>query len=86
MGVGMGGFFSVTFVGLSASVPSQLSATAMTAYYLAQQLGMMMGISATSVTCRMVFKAYLGLKFADFADSLQVNFLEFILTSAWDTN
>jgi MFS family permease len=75
MGVGMGGFFSVTFVGLSASIPSHMSATAMTAYYLAQQLGMMMGVSATSVTCRMVFKAYLERKFADFASSVQVIFL-----------
>ena len=77
MGVGMEGFFSVTFVGLSASIPSQTSAPAMTAYYLAQQLGMMMGISATSVTCRMVFKAFLERKFTDFAKSVQVIFLEF---------
>ncbi|KAJ5880815.1 transporter [Penicillium subrubescens] len=72
IGVGMGGFFSVTFVGLSASIPNQMSATAMTVYYLAQQLGMMMGITATSVTCRMVFKEYLERKLADFAGSIQI--------------
>jgi MFS family permease len=76
IGVGMGGFFSVTFVGLSASIPDQMSATAMTVYYLAQQLGMMMGITATSVTCRMVFKDYLERKLADFTGSVQVRFLE----------
>lgn len=78
IGVGMGGFFSVTFVGLSASIPDRMSATAMTVYYLAQQLGMMMGITATSVTCRMVFKNYLERKLADFAGSIQVRFREHI--------
>ncbi|CEJ58991.1 hypothetical protein PMG11_07629 [Penicillium brasilianum] len=72
VGIGMGGFFAVTFVGLSASIPDKMSATAMTLYYLAQQLGMMMGISAASVTCRMVFRAYLERKLADFVDSVQI--------------
>ena len=56
MGLGVGSIFVCTFTALSASVPSQMTATAMTNYYLCQQLGLVVGVSVVSSASRAVFE------------------------------
>lgn len=56
MGLGVGGIFVCTFSALSVSVPSQMTATAMTNYYLCQQLGLVVGVSVVSSASRAVFE------------------------------
>ncbi|OQD88546.1 hypothetical protein PENSOL_c070G07543 [Penicillium solitum] len=56
MGLGVGSIFVCTFTALSVSVPSQMTATAMTNYYLCQQLGLVVGVSVVSSASRAVFE------------------------------
>lgn len=60
MGLGVGGILVCTFSGLSVSVPSEMTATAMTNYYLCQQLGLVVGISVVSSASRAVFEKCLS--------------------------
>lgn len=56
LGLGVGGILVCTFTGLSVSVPSEMTASAMTNYYLCQQLGMVAGVSVASAASRALFK------------------------------
>lgn len=60
MGLGVGGIFVCTFTGLSVSVPRQMTATAMTNYYLCQQLGLVVGVSVASAASRALFEKSLS--------------------------
>jgi len=60
MGLGVGDIFVCTFTALSISVPSQMTATAMTNYYLCQQLGLVVGVSVASAASRALFEKSLS--------------------------
>ena len=57
--MGIGGLFATLFMGLSASIPKGMSATAITVYYMAQQLGMILGVTLAAAACRRAFEAQL---------------------------
>lgn len=65
LGLGVGGILVCTFTALSISVPSHMTATAMTNYYLCQQLGLVLGVAVTSAASRAIFKKYLLQEIAD---------------------
>lgn len=58
-GMGIGGLFATSFMGLSASIPKDMSATAITVYYMSQQLGMILGVTLAAAACRRTFEAQL---------------------------
>lgn len=58
-GAGIGGLLSTQFVGLSASTPEEMSATAITIYYLSQQIGEILGITLAATVSRGLFKGRL---------------------------
>lgn len=59
LGIGVGGTLVCTFTALSVSVPKEMTATAMTNYYLCQQLGLVVGVSVTSAASQGLFERYL---------------------------
>jgi hypothetical protein len=59
MGLGVGDILVCTLA-LSVSVQSQITATAMTNYYLCQQLGLVVGVSVASSASRAVFERCLS--------------------------
>jgi hypothetical protein len=74
LGLGVGGILVCTFTALSISVPSQMTATAMTNYYLCQQLGLVLGVAVTSATSRAIFKKCLFQEIADGREKSKVCF------------
>ncbi|KAE8333054.1 major facilitator superfamily domain-containing protein [Aspergillus sergii] len=54
-GAAMGGLLSTQFVGLTAAAPKPQSATAITVYYLSQQMGIILGVTAAATMCRQSF-------------------------------
>ncbi|OQE25287.1 hypothetical protein PENSTE_c006G07571 [Penicillium steckii] len=59
LGLGVGGILVCTFTALSISVPSQMTATAMSNYYLCQQIGLVMGVAVSSAANKTIFKDFL---------------------------
>jgi preprotein translocase subunit SecF len=54
--VGHTGIITTLFVAISVSVPKNAGSGAITSYYLAQQVGMVVGVTATAVITRKVFR------------------------------
>jgi len=52
-------FNAAFFVAVSVSVPRDSGASAITTYYLAQQLGILVGVNSTAAVMRSVFKNHL---------------------------
>ncbi|CEJ60628.1 hypothetical protein PMG11_09197 [Penicillium brasilianum] len=69
--VGLGGVFSTQFVGLAASVPQESSATAITVYYMSQQLGMIGGTTLGATISQAVFRRGLLRKFGASEEGLE---------------
>ncbi|KAJ5953450.1 major facilitator superfamily domain-containing protein [Penicillium verhagenii] len=72
LGFGLGGSLAASFVGLSASIPDNVTAPAFTIYYLCQQVGMILGVTVASMISRGFFKTYLLRNLGQSADSLEV--------------
>ena len=62
--VGFMGLNSALFVAMSVSVPKDKSASALTSYYLVQQLGMMAGVISTASLTQSTFRSQLVKKLA----------------------
>lgn len=73
LGIGVGGTLVCAFTALSVSVPDQMTATAMTNYYLCQQLGLVLGVSVTSAASQALFRKYLGQEFPVGKDKSKVS-------------
>ncbi|KAJ5927973.1 hypothetical protein N7466_006929 [Penicillium verhagenii] len=71
LGFGLGGSLAASFVGLSASIPDNVTAPAFTIYYLCQQVGMILGVTVASMISRGFFKTYLLRNLGQSADSLE---------------
>jgi hypothetical protein len=71
--VGVMGLLSTQFIGLSASTPKDMIATSTTGYYLAQQFGIMLGVTLAPAVTRKVFKYYLKEKLGTSTESLLVS-------------
>lgn len=54
--IGHTGLITTLFVAISVAVPKNAGAGAITTYYLAQQIGMVVGVTTTSVFTRNVFR------------------------------
>lgn len=54
--VGHTGIITTLFVAISVAVPKNAGAGPITTYYLSQQIGMVVGVTATSVFTRNVFR------------------------------
>ncbi|KAJ5672842.1 hypothetical protein N7507_001969 [Penicillium longicatenatum] len=72
-GIGSGILLIATFVGLSATVPSSNTTVAFTIYHLCQQLGILMGTSATSASTQAVFRQLLARQLGNGKDALEVS-------------
>ncbi len=58
-GMASGAAMSTQFIGLSASAPRAQLATAISVYYLSQQLGSIIGVSTASAAARIDFRSQL---------------------------
>lgn len=70
-GIGIGGLFATLFIGISASIPKNMSATAITSYYMSQQLGMILGVTLAAAACRRTFEAQLFRKLGAYPEAFQ---------------
>ena len=62
--IGHTGIITTLFVAISVAAPKSSGAGPITTYYLAQQIGMVVGVTATSVFTRAVFRNDLLVKLA----------------------
>lgn len=58
-GFGFMAFNAAFFVAISVSVPRDSGASAVTSYYLAQQMGILVGVNSTAAVTRSMFKNHL---------------------------
>lgn len=81
--VGHAGIITTLFVAISVAVPKNAGAGAITTYYLAQQVGMVVGVTATAVFTRKVFRNGLLREFAmePNANEVRVSGLEWVSLS-----
>lgn len=73
--LGVGLLNSSQFIGLSAAVERSHLATTISVFFLSQQIGMMIGASASSALLRRVFRAALVKNMGDRKDISQVSSL-----------
>ena len=71
LGVGM--LNSSQFTGLAASVEKSQLATAVSTFYLSQQIGLMMGASGSAALLRKTFRDALEVNLSGFTDAEKVN-------------
>lgn len=71
--VGIMGLLATQFVGLSASTPKDMIATTTTGYYLAQQFGIMLGVTLAPAISRRVFRHYLMARLGTTPEALEVS-------------
>lgn len=72
---GIGGLLSTAFVGISAVTPQEHSPAVITTYYLAQQLGIILGVTAAATVCRHKLRDELVQRLGTDIASLQVRIL-----------
>lgn len=70
---GMAGVISSTFVSLSAITPQEHSPAVVTIYYLAQQIGMIVGVTAAAIISRNCLRDGLLQTLGTGKESIQVN-------------
>lgn len=75
VGLGFGMILSTQFVGLTASAPKAQSTTAVSVYYLSQQIGSIIGIATSAALLRYVFSHTLlhQLKDCDDRDAVSIH-------------
>lgn len=54
--LGVGALLTTQFMALSASIPNSKSGTIIAVYYMAQQIGIVLGTTLSSSLCRRVFE------------------------------
>ena len=59
---------STQFIGLSASAPKPQTATAVSTYYLSQQVGILVGVGASAAILRMDFRNALLRQLENYSD------------------
>ncbi|CAG7951785.1 unnamed protein product [Penicillium nalgiovense] len=72
---GAGGLLSTGFVGITAVTPQEHSPAVITTYYLAQQLGIILGVTAAATICRHKLRDELLQRLGTDIASLQVRIL-----------
>lgn len=70
--VALAGTLAAQFVGISASAPKEHSATAITTYYIFQQMGVILGVTLAATLSRQVFENALFQELGTDKDALQV--------------
>lgn len=67
-GLSFGMILSTQFIGLSASAPKPQTATAVSTYYLSQQVGILVGVGASAAILRMDFRKTLLRQLENYSD------------------
>lgn len=67
-GLSFGMILSTQFIGLSASAPKRQIATAVSTYYLSQQVGILVGVGASAAMLRMDFRKTLLRQLENYSD------------------
>ena len=72
-GLGFGMILSTQFIGLSVSVPERQTATAVSTYYLCQQVGILVGVGASAAILRINFQRTLLRQLENYSDRDRVS-------------